>query len=40
MNNPSDLALLYVIKTNDGSKRTILANYEAKDDNSFHEFDS
>ena len=27
MSNPSDMSILYVLKTNDGSKGTVLANY-------------
>lgn len=27
MSNPSDMSILYIVKTNDGSKGTILANY-------------
>ena len=38
MSNPSDLSLLYVIQTKDGSKGTILANYGATSDTSIHEF--
>lgn len=38
MSNPSDMSLLYVIKTVDGSKGTILANYGANADNSIHQF--
>lgn len=36
--NPSDMSLLYIIKTNDGSKGTMLANYGANADNAIHEF--
>lgn len=38
MSNPSDMSLLYVIQTTDGSKGTILASYGAEADNSIHEF--
>ena len=38
ISDPSDLSLLYVIQTKDGSKGTILANYGANADNSIHEF--
>lgn len=38
MSNPSDMSLLYVIKTNDGGKGTILASYGANADNALHEF--
>jgi hypothetical protein len=27
MSNPSDMSILYVLETNDGSKGTVLANY-------------
>lgn len=27
MSNPSDMSILYILKTNDGSKGTVLANY-------------
>ncbi|RXJ44346.1 hypothetical protein [Gelidibacter gilvus] len=38
MSNPSDMSLLYVIKTKDGSQGTMLASYGANADNSIHEF--
>lgn len=38
MSNPSDMSLLYVVKTNDGSQGTMLASYGANADNSIHEF--
>lgn len=38
MSNPSDMSLLYVLETSDGSKGTMLANYGAKSDTSIHEF--
>lgn len=38
MSNPSDLSLLYVIKTQDGSKGTMLASYGADGNDSIHEF--
>ena len=38
MSNPSDMSLLYVIKTKDGSQGTILASYGANADNAIHEF--
>ncbi len=36
--DPSDMSLLYVIKTSDGSKGTILASYGPNGNNSIHEF--
>ena len=27
MSNPSDMSILYIVETNDGSKGTVLANY-------------
>ncbi len=38
MSNPSDMSLLYVIETMDGSKGTLLASYGANADNSIHNF--
>ncbi|MBA6151423.1 hypothetical protein [Gelidibacter maritimus] len=38
MTNPSDMSLLYVIETTDGSKGTLLASYGANADNSIHNF--
>ena len=38
MSNPSDMSILYVIKTNDGSKGTILASYGGNADNTLNEF--
>lgn len=38
MSNPSDLSLLYIIETSDGSKGTILASYGADADNAIHNF--
>jgi|SRR5690554_4150959 len=38
MSDPSDLSLLYVIETKDGSKGTLLASYGADGNNSIHEF--
>lgn len=38
MSNPSDMSLLYVLKTSDGGKGTLLANYGAKGDTGIHEF--
>lgn len=38
MSNPSDMSLLYVIETMDGSKGTMLASYGADGNSSIHEF--
>ncbi|TDU33736.1 hypothetical protein BXY82_3033 [Gelidibacter sediminis] len=38
ISNPSDMSLLYVIQTNDGSKGTMLASYGSDGNNSIHEF--
>lgn len=38
MSNPDDMSLLYVIRTMDGSKGTILASYGATGENAVHEF--
>ncbi|MBJ7880636.1 hypothetical protein [Gelidibacter salicanalis] len=38
MSNPSDMSLLYVIQTMDGSKGTLLASYGANADNAIHSF--
>ena len=36
--NPSDMSLLYVIQTSDGTKGTMLASYGANGNTSIHEF--
>lgn len=38
MSNPSDMSILYVIKTKDGSKGTVLANYSPASDTALGEF--
>lgn len=38
VSDPSDMSLLYVIKTADGSKGTVLASYGANGNDSIHEF--
>lgn len=38
ISNPSDMSLLYIIETTDGSKGTILANYGAYGDIAIHNF--
>lgn len=38
MSNPSDMSLLYVIETSDGSQGTVLASYGANGNGSFHQF--
>ncbi|WP_051209754.1 hypothetical protein [Gelidibacter mesophilus] len=38
MSNPSDMSLLYILETSDGSRGTILANYGANADNAIHSF--
>ena len=38
MSNPSDMSILYVIKTNDGAKGTVLASYGANADTAVNEF--
>ena len=38
MSNPSDMSILYVLETMDGSKGTILASYGATSDNVVNNF--
>ncbi len=38
MSNPSDMSLLYVIETTDGSRGTILASFGANGNTSVHSF--
>ncbi len=38
MSNPSDMSLLYVIETSDGTKGTILANYSPTGSTSINDF--
>lgn len=38
MSNPSDMSILYVVETLDGSKGTLLASYGANADNLINEF--
>lgn len=38
MSNPSDMSILYVIETNDGSKGTVLAAYGPANDTALAEF--
>ncbi|MFS4446492.1 hypothetical protein [Maribacter sp. 2307UL18-2] len=38
MSNPSDMSMLYVIETKDGSKGTVLANYSPASDTSIGAF--
>lgn len=38
ISNPSDMSILYVIRTKDGSKGTVLANYSPASDTSMAEF--
>lgn len=38
MSNPSDMSILYVVETLDGSKGTLLASYGAIEDNLINEF--
>src|SRR6056297_316475 len=38
MSNPSDMSILYVIETKDGSKRTVLANYSPASSTTMAEF--
>tara|TARA_R110000796_G_scaffold37722_4_gene95235 strand:- start:136148 stop:136462 length:315 start_codon:yes stop_codon:yes gene_type:complete len=38
MSNPSDMSILYIIETKDGSKGTVLANYSPSSDIELAEF--
>ena len=38
MSNPSDMSILYVLKTSDGNKGTLLASYGPNADLELHEF--
>ena len=38
MSNPSDMSILYIVETNDGSKGTVLANYSPSSNTETAEF--